>query len=116
MSEDCIFCKIVAGEIPSDQLYRDEFVTAFRDISPQAPVHLLIVPNRHFNDFGEMGDEQAELMGRIAQVAAHLAAQEGVAPNGWRFVTNIGAHGGQEVLHTHFHLLGGRHLGPLLAR
>ena len=69
MSEDCIFCKIVAGEIPSDQLYRDEFVTAFRDISPQAPVHLLIVPNRHFNDFGEMGDEQAELMGRIAQVA-----------------------------------------------
>ncbi|MCY3904915.1 MAG: histidine triad nucleotide-binding protein [Caldilineaceae bacterium] len=116
MSEDCIFCKIVAGEIPSDQLYQDELVTAFRDISPQAPVHLLLVPNRHFNDFGEMGDEQGELMGRIAQVAGQLAAQEGVASDGWRFVTNIGAHGGQEVLHTHFHLLGGRPLGPLLAR
>ena len=105
MSEDCIFCKIVAGKLPSDQLYQDELVTAFRDISAQAPVHLLIVPNRHFRDLGEMGDEQAE-----------LAAQEGVAADGWRFVTNIGAHGGQEVFHTHFHLLGGRPLGPLLAR
>ena len=116
MSEDCIFCKIVAGELPSDQLYQDELVTAFRDLSAQAPVHLLIVPNRHFRDLGEMGDEQAELMGRIAQVAGQLAAQEGVATDGWRFVTNIGLNGGQEVFHTHFHLLGGRPLGPLLAR
>ncbi len=116
MSEDCVFCKIVAGKLPSDQLYQDELVTAFRDISAQAPVHLLIVPNRHFRDLGEMGDEQAELMGRIAQVAGQLAAQEGVAADGWRFVTNIGAHGGQEVFHTHFHLLGGHPLGPLLAR
>ena len=116
MSEDCIFCKIVAGEIPSDQLYQDELVTAFRDISPQAPVHLLIVPNRHFDSLGEMGDEQADLLGRVVEVAGLLAAQEGVDSEGWRFVTNIGAHGGQEVLHTHFHLLGGRPLGPLLAR
>ena len=116
MSEDCIFCKIVAGEIPSDQLYQDELVTAFRDISAQAPVHVLIVPNEHFKDVGEMGDAQAELLGRIAQVAAQLAEQEGVASEGWRFVTNVGRHGGQEVFHTHFHLLGGRPLGPLLAR
>lgn len=116
MSEDCIFCKIVAGEIPSDQLYQDDLVTAFRDIAAQAPVHLLIVPNLHFRDLGEMGDAQAELLARIVQVAGQLAAQEGVAPDGWRFVTNIGAHGGQEVFHTHFHLLGGRPLGPLLAR
>ena len=116
MSEDCIFCKIVAGEIPSDQLYQDELVTAFRDISAQAPVHVLIVPNEHFKDVGEMGDAQAELLGRIAQVAAQLAAQEGVASEGWRLVTNVGRNGGQEVFHTHFHLLGGRPLGPLLAR
>ena len=77
MSEDCIFCKIVAGELPSDQLYQDELVTAFRDISAQAPVHLLIVPNRHFRDLGEMGDEQAELMGRIAQVAGAVGRAGG---------------------------------------
>ena len=116
MSVDCIFCKIVAGQIPSDQLYQDELVTAFRDISAQAPVHVLIVPNEHFKDVGEMGDAQAELLGRIAQVAAQLAAQEGVASEGWRLVTNVGRNGGQEVFHTHFHLLGGRPLGPLLAR
>lgn len=116
MIEDCIFCKIVAGEIPSKQFYQDELVTAFQDISAQAPVHILIVPNQHFNDLGEMGDAQAEILGRIAQVAGQLAAQEGVASDGWRFVTNIGRHGGQEVFHTHFHLLGGRPLGPLLAR
>ena len=116
MSEDCIFCKIVAGELPSKQVYQDELVTAFQDISAQAPLHLLIVPNQHFNDLGEMGDAQSEVLGRIAQVAGHLAAQEGVAPDGWRLVTNIGKHGGQEVFHTHFHLLGGRPLGPLLAR
>ena len=116
MIDDCIFCKIVAGELPSDQLYQDELVTAFRDISQQAPVHLLIVPNQHFKDVGEMGDAQAEILGRITQVASQLAAQEGVASEGWRFVTNVGRHGGQEVFHTHFHLLGGRPLGPLLAR
>ena len=116
MSDDCIFCKIVAGEIPSDQFYQDELVTAFQDISEQAPVHILIVPNQHFNDVGEMGDAQAAILGRIMQVASQLAEQEGAASEGWRLVTNVGRNGGQEVFHTHFHLLGGRHLGPLLAR
>ncbi len=116
MSQDCIFCKIVAGELPSKKFHQDELVTAFQDISEQAPVHILIVPNQHFNDLGEMGDAQAETLGRIAQVAGQLAAQEGVASDGWRLVTNVGRHGGQEVFHTHFHLLGGRPLGPLLAR
>ena len=116
MSDDCIFCKIVAGEIPSTQFFQDELVTAFQDISEQAPVHILIVPNQHFNDVGEMGDAQAAILGRIMQVASQLAEQEGAASKGWRLVTNVGRHGGQEVFHTHFHLLGGRPLGPLLAR
>ncbi len=116
MSEDCIFCKIVAGELPSKQFHQDDLVTAFQDISEQAPLHVLIVPNQHFKDLGEMGDAQAEILGRIAQVAGQLATQEGVASDGWRLVTNVGRDGGQEVFHTHFHLLGGRPLGPLLAR
>ena len=116
MNENCIFCKIVAGELPSQQFYQDELVTAFQDISAQAPVHVLIVPNQHFNDLGEMGDAQAEILGRIVQVAGQLADSEGIASKGWRLVTNIGKHGGQEVFHTHFHLLGGRPLGPLLSR
>ncbi len=116
MSQDCIFCKIVAGELPSKQFHQDDLVTAFQDISAQAPVHVLIVPNQHFRDLGEMGDAQAEILGRIVQVAGQLATQEGVASDGWRLVTNVGKHGGQEVFHTHFHLLGGRPLGPLLAR
>ena len=116
MSDDCIFCKIVAGGIPSHQFFQDELVTAFQDISEQAPVHILIVPNQHFNDVGEMGDAQAEILGRIMQVASQLAVQQGVASEGWRLVTNVGRNGGQEVFHTHFHLLGGRPLGPLLTR
>lgn len=116
MNNDCIFCKIIKGEIPSDQLYQDELVTAFRDIAPQAPVHVLLVPNEHFGSLGEMGEEQAAAMGRIVQVAGQIAAQEGIHESGWRFITNIGADGNQEVLHTHFHLLGGRPLGPLLVR
>ncbi len=116
MKVDCIFCKIVAGELPSQQFYQDELVTAFQDISAQAPVHVLIVPNQHFNDLGEMGDAQAEILGRIVQVAGQIAAREGIASEGWRLVTNIGKNGGQEVFHTHFHLLGGRPLGPLLSR
>ena len=84
MSEDCIFCKIVAGELPSKQFHQDELVTAFQDISEQAPVHILIVPNQHFNDLGEMGDDQAEILGRIAQVAGQLADSEGIASEGWR--------------------------------
>ena len=116
MSDDCIFCKIVAGGIPSHQFYQDELVTAFQDISEQAPVHILIVPNQHFNDVGEMGDAQAEILGRIMQVASQLAVQQGAASEGWRLVTNVGRNGGQEVFHTHFHLLGGRPLGPLLTR
>ena len=116
MKVDCIFCKIVAGELPSQLFYQDELVTAFQDISAQAPVHILIVPNQHFNDLGEMGDAQAEILGRIVQVAGQLADSEGIASEGWRLVTNIGKNGGQEVFHTHFHLLGGRPLGPLLSR
>lgn len=113
MTDDCIFCKIVAGEIPSEQLYKDELVTAFRDISPRTPTHILIIPNLHYSSLAEMGDEEAETLGRIVSVANHLAKQEGVAESGYRLLTNIGDDGGQEVYHTHFHLLGGRRVGPI---
>ena len=115
MSDDCIFCKIVAAEIPSIILSRRTGLLHSRT-SQQAPVHILIVPNQHFNDVGEMGDAQAEILGRIMQVASQLAVQQGAASEGWRLVTNVGRNGGQEVFHTHFHLLGGRPLGPLLTR
>lgn len=115
MTDDCIFCKIVAGDIPSQQLHQDELVTAFRDISPQAPVHVLIIPNQHFASLAEMGDQQADVLGRIVQVAGQIAEQEGIADSGWRFISNVGPDGGQVVFHTHFHLLGGKSIGRMVA-
>lgn len=113
---DCIFCKIVAGEIPATTLYQDDLVTAFRDIQPLAPVHILIIPNQHSQSLAEMGDEDAQTLGRIVAVANQLAVEAGIGPKGYRLLVNTGADGGQVVLHTHFHLLGGRPLGPMLVR
>ena len=106
--EDCIFCKIVAGEIPGDIVYRDELVTAFRDINPVAPVHILIVPNRHITSNNAVDEEDAPLLGRLFTTARKLAEQEGIAADGYRLILNTGAHGGQEVFHLHLHLIGGR--------
>lgn len=109
-----IFSQIISGEIPSDIVYHDELVTAFRDISPQAPTHILIVPNREIatvNDV-EASDEQA--LGRLFLVAKKLAAEEGIAEKGYRLIVNCGGHGGQEVFHLHMHLIGGRPLGAML--
>ncbi|RME57985.1 MAG: histidine triad nucleotide-binding protein [Caldilineae bacterium] len=114
MEQNCIFCKIIAGEMPADQVYKDELVTAFRDIHPQAPTHILIVPNMHFESLAEMGDDEAEILGRVVEVANHLAEQEGVLDSGYRFVTNVGPDAGQAVFHTHFHLIGGRPLGRMV--
>ncbi|MCC7118579.1 MAG: histidine triad nucleotide-binding protein [Anaerolineales bacterium] len=111
---DCIFCKIIAGEIPSSQVYRDERVTAFRDIQPAAPTHLLIVPNKHLDSVNQMTAEDAPLLGHLFFVAKQLAAQEGLAESGYRLIVNTGAGAGQTVFHLHLHLLGGKPMSHLV--
>ena len=106
----CTFCRIVAGEIPSDIVFRDEALTAFRDINPQAPVHILIVPNKHIPSVAELCDEDARLLVKAFCLASDLAASEGIAQGGYRLVINCGADGGQSVPHLHLHLLGGRQM------
>ncbi len=107
---DCIFCKIVKGEIPSAKVYSDEQVIAFRDIHPVAPTHILIVPNKHIASINELESGDEQLMGRLIFVAKQIAAQEGIAHDGYRLVFNTGAHAGQVVFHVHLHLIGGKPL------
>ena len=107
---DCPFCRIVAGEIPADVVYEDDHVMAFRDISPQAPVHILVIPREHVASLEAATDDHGEVLGRIQLAARDLARSEGVAEGGYRTVLNIGADGGQTVHHIHLHLLGGRGL------
>jgi histidine triad (HIT) family protein len=107
---DCIFCKIAAGEIPADILYTDEEVIAFRDISPQAPVHVVIIPGEHFATLAELPEEKSVLVGHMVHVANRLAVSEGISESGYRVVINCGPQGGQVVQHLHMHLLGGRQL------
>ncbi|MBC7875961.1 MAG: histidine triad nucleotide-binding protein [Anaerolineales bacterium] len=104
---DCIFCKIIKGDIPSTNVFRDKQVTAFRDISPSAPTHILLVPNRHIDSINMLTGEDEQLMGHLFTVASQLAMQENVAENGYRLIVNTGSHGGQTVPHIHLHLLGG---------
>jgi histidine triad (HIT) family protein len=106
----CIFCRIVAGEAPASIIFQDDLVTAFRDTNPQAPTHILIVPNEHIASIGDVRPEHAGLLGRIFAAANQLASQEGIAQSGYRLVTNRGAQAGQSVYHLHFHLLGGRRM------
>ena len=108
---DCIFCKIIAGEIPSQSVYEDEYVLAFRDITPQAPVHIIIVPKEHIASAAELDPENSYLAAKCLEAAAKLAKSEGL-DNGFRVVTNSGQDGGQTVFHLHFHLLGGKAFGP----
>ena len=110
MSEDCIFCKIIAKEIPGELLYQDDLVTAFRDIQPAAPVHILIVPNKHIPSMNEATPEDAALLGHLQLVAQQLAVKEGIDKKGYRLVTNTGDDGGQVVYHLHLHLMGGKKL------
>jgi len=106
----CIFCKIVAGEIPSDTLYRDEEVIAFRDINPVAPTHLLIIPKKHVPSLADLPDGETPLVGHMAKVANQLAKEEGIFESGYRLSISCGEQGGQEVPHLHMHLVGGRQL------
>ena len=107
---DCIFCKIIAGQIPSDVVYTDNKVIAFRDINPLAPVHLLIIPREHITTLNDISEQETMLMGHMLQVARQLAKQHGIATKGYRGVINCGPQGGQVVQHLHMHLLGGREL------
>lgn len=107
---DCLFCKIVAGEIPSTKVYEDDAVYAFEDIEPQAPVHIVIVPKQHISSGNEITDENSAVVGRIFSAAAKIAKEKGFNQSGWRIVNNCGEDGGQTVGHLHFHLLAGRSL------
>ncbi len=110
MSQDCIFCKIATGQIGGAPLFQDEHVTAFRDINPQAPTHVLIIPNKHIVSLNEANEHDQGLLGKLMLTAARLAQSEGVAGDGYRLVLNTGPNGGQSVFHVHVHLLAGRRL------
>lgn len=110
---DCIFCRIIAGEVPATVVYQDDLVVAFRDINPVAPVHILVVPRRHVASLAEVGEADRAWLGHLQEVAAELARREGIAATGFRLVVNCGPDAGQEVMHLHYHLIGGRRLGPL---
>jgi len=108
VAQDCLFCKIARREIPSDFLYEDESVVAFRDINPQAPLHVLVIPRRHIEKISQLKREDGDLVVRIITAANRIAAEQGIAESGYRLIFNCGADGGQEVYHIHLHLLGGR--------
>jgi histidine triad (HIT) family protein len=110
MPSDCLFCRIIAGELPSAPVYSDDSVVAIRDISPQAPTHILLLARKHIASVRELGDADRELMGAMFQVAAELAKREGIAEGGYRLVVNVGRNGGQTVDHLHVHMLGGRQM------
>ena len=116
MAQETIFSKIIRREIPADIVYQDELVTAFRDIHPQAPTHILIVPNKLIPTTNDVTVEDEVALGRLFTVAAKIAQQEGIADSGYRLIVNCNHDGGQEVYHLHMHLLGGRKLGPMLVR
>lgn len=105
---NCIFCAIAEGRIPATIVHQDEHVVAFKDIAPQAPVHLVLIPREHFAGLNDLTPERAGAVGRIALAAKDLAQAHGCAANGWRLVSNCGPDAGQTVFHLHFHLLGGR--------
>ena len=110
----CLFCKIVAGEIPSTKVYEDETVLAFRDIAPQAPTHILVIPKTHIASVGEVTAENSAVVAHIFQVIPQITAKEGLT-NGYRVVSNCGPDAGQTVPHLHFHILGGAELNTQMA-
>ena len=107
---DCLFCSICNGDIAADIVYQDEQVLAFRDISPQAPTHILVIPKRHITTINEMTPEDSGLIGHMVYTAQQLAAREGIAEDGYRLTLNCNEGGGQSVFHIHLHLMGGRRM------
>ena len=111
-----IFSKIIRGELASEMLYQDELVSAFRDINPAAPTHILIVPNKEIPTIDDLSETDELLAGRMLLVAQRLARQEGIEKDGYRLIVNCRENGGQEIYHLHLHLIGGRPLGPMIGR
>jgi histidine triad (HIT) family protein len=114
MTDECIFCKIAQGELPADTVYQDERVTAFRDLSPQAKTHILVIPNKHFDSLNDASADSSDLLAHALKICALVARDEGISESGYRVLTNIGEEGGQSVHHLHFHLLGGQELATRL--
>ena len=108
MQQDCLFCKIISGEIPSNLLYEDDTCVAFNDINPQAPTHILVIPHDHFSSLNKAKKAHKELLGHLLLKASEIARDKNIAENGYRIVINTNADGGQTVFHLHVHLLGGR--------
>lgn len=108
--EDCIFCKIISKDIPATVVYQDELITAFEDINPKAPIHILIIPKKHFASLNEIPEDQKNLIGHLFLKAREIAREKGIADKGYRLVLNTGRDSGQDVHHIHFHLLGGRQM------
>ncbi len=113
--ENCLFCKIIAGEIPSKKVYEDEHVYAFHDINPNAPVHVLVIPKQHIASMNEVGADNIEAVSRVLLTIPKIACELGLAENGYRVITNCGDDAGQTVKHLHFHILGGKQLPLALA-
>lgn len=114
MPQECIFCRIVAGQLPAEIVYQDEGFLAFRDIMPQAPVHVLVIPRDHIESSADLAEGQLELAGKLILIARTLAEKEGIAEGGYRLVINCRSDGGQQVPHLHLHLIGGRQLSGRL--
>lgn len=115
MYEETIFSKIIRKEVPSDIVYQDDLVTAFRDISPRAPTHILIIPNMFIATVNDITEVHEQTVGHMITVAAKIAKAEGIDQKGYRLIINCNQHGGQEIYHLHMHLVGGHSLGPMLA-
>ena len=111
MDNNCIFCKIIKGEIPSSKVYEDNEILAFNDINPAAPIHILVIPKKHISSLAEMQDGDEEIISKIYKVINGIAEKKGFKEDGYRVIVNCGKDGGQEVGHLHFHLLAGKQLG-----
>ena len=109
--ENCIFCKIIRGEIPSPKVYEDDEILAFNDVNPVTPIHILVIPKKHINSLADMKSEDEKLVGRIYGVINKIAEDKGFKEEGFRVIVNCGKNGGQEVMHLHFHILAGKQLG-----
>ena len=109
--EDCLFCKIIKGEIPSQKVYEDDEILAFKDINPAAPIHILVIPKKHINSLADMKDGDEQIISKIYKKINEIAEEQGFKENGYRVIVNCGKDGGQEVMHLHFHLLAGKELG-----
>tara|TARA_B100001094_G_scaffold172178_1_gene166501 strand:- start:2953 stop:3300 length:348 start_codon:yes stop_codon:yes gene_type:complete len=110
MSEDCLFCKLISGEIPATEVYRDDDIFAFEDINPIAPTHILVIPIKHLSDIKSANQDDQELIGKMLLIANQIATEKGLAEDGFRYVINTGKNGGQTVYHLHLHIIGGRSL------